>query len=168
MRRAGICLLALFVACVQLALHGLGQNVVVPSMAIITIVLLLNRWSFSDLAVYAVSMGVILESASLAPVGTHIIACLLIVLVGKVVLRQAADSDTSRGGFSVVLGICVTLAYNLAVTFSMSSSALAFGAQSLALRIAVETVYNVIGIAFGYYVILSGRESTASYRLPNR
>ena len=168
MRRVGICLAALVVGCAQLALHGLGQSAVVPSVTIVAIILLLNRWEFLDLAAFAITLGVVLESASLAPIGTHIIACLLIVLIGKVVLRQASDSDASRGGFLIVLGICVTLAYNLALIFSMSTSALTYGVQTLALRIGVETVYNVIGIAFGYYVIFAGRESTASYRLPHR
>lgn len=164
MRRFGVILLAVFMGCMQISLRGLSPHAVVPNLAIVTLVVLLNRWSFEDLAIYAISLGVVLEVAALTPTGTQIIACLLIVLVGKVVLRQA--SETSQAGFLIVLGICITLAYNLATTLALSSSVLASGIVTVMARAAVESVYNVASIAFGYFILFAGRETVGQYKLP--
>lgn len=164
MRRVGVILLAVLVGCIQISLHGVSPQAVAPNLAIVTLVVLLNRWSFEELAVYAISLGVVLEVAALTPTGTQIIACLLIVLVGKVVLRQA--TETSQAGFLIVLGVCITLAYNLATTLALSSSVLAGGLLVVAARAAVESVYNVVSIAFGYFILFAGRETVGQYKLP--
>ncbi|MCC7543104.1 hypothetical protein IT415_00100 [bacterium] len=164
MRRVGIMLLAILVGCLHLTIHGLSSSAVVPNIMIITIISFLHRWWFEDLAVFSITLGVVLEMSSLSSTGAQIIACLLIVLIGKVVLRQA--TETSQAGFLIVLGVCVTLAYNLAIFLTLSSTSLTSGITTVLLRSGLECVYNVLGIAFGHYILFAGRESTAQYKLP--
>jgi len=164
MRRVGIILLGILIGCLQLSMHGLSSNVVLPNIALVTVILLLPKWTFHDLVFLTLSIGVVLELVSASSVGTQIIAYLLIVLIGKLLLRQAVDG--SQMGFLVALGVCLTLAFNLIVSLALPAQDILQNTQLLLFRTILECVYNGIIIVLGMLFVYSRHVTKPRYRLP--
>lgn len=164
MRWVGTLICGVLIGCLQVALHGLAPAAVIPNIALITLVVLLHRWSFEDLASFALACGIILETSSAQQSGTQLIALLLIVLIGKLTLRQA--NDTGQTGLLVVIGICATIAYGLVGVLALPVTIILPATREAGLRILLEVLYNGVSIGLGLVLLNVRTPSPASYRLP--
>jgi|GEM_PF-4429040 len=145
MRRTGLIALGLALGCLQLGLRGLGVDWVIINLPLVWLVTYLNRWQFQDLAAVAIAAGIMLEIGSGLTIGTQVISLLLIVLIGKLTLNQVTEG--SQLSFSLVLGGIATVAYNLAVDFSLAPREVLGAGRSIGLRIMLEVLYTIVSIA---------------------
>ncbi len=156
MRTGWLILLALVTALLQVVLHGLGANAVVPNLPLVLIVWLAPRVSAARLSAVAVTMGLILESNSLLPFGTQLLELLIFVLAAKLILREEAES---RLGFQVALVVGATLISVGVTAASLPFSDIAQYWPTILFRGALESLYNGIII-----VLLAGLTDGRSRR----
>jgi cell shape-determining protein MreD len=67
MRRLLVILAGILIGLMQISLRGLGSEIVVPNLALVAVVFLSAKLDFSYLGTIAISLGVILELSSAAP-----------------------------------------------------------------------------------------------------
>lgn len=164
MRRVLFILLGLAVGCLQLSLHGLSIHAVVPNIALVALVAAAPSTSLSELLCLALPLGLVLEIGSLAPFGTQLLSVLIFVLATKLVLRAA--SDQQRLGYLFILLIAATAIMNIILLANMGAAIIVGSIRYLALRIALEALYN--SLLFAVWLALTQRRQTepSTYRLP--
>lgn len=164
MRRALYVCLGLGIGLVQISLHGLGIDIVVPNIALVMLVFLSVRLDFSTLGTVAVATGVILETSSAAPIGTQILGLLLVVLVSKLLLRST-DED-SRFWYLYAILISSTVGYSLALGLTLPFAEIQAHWTILIVHIGLESLYN--SVLFGFCMVVGARQvdTHKNYRLP--
>jgi cell shape-determining protein MreD len=164
MRRLLIILAGILIGLMQISLRGLGSEIVVPNLALVAVVFLSAKLDFSYLGTIAISLGVILELSSAAPVGTQILGLLLVVLVSKLLLRSSGEE--SQFWYLYALLLSCTLGYSLALGLTVPFAELQVHWGVLLGRIALECLYN--SVLFGFCTAVAARQidTKKKYRLP--
>lgn len=165
MRRSIAVALGLALGLVQICLHGFGIDVVVPNLVLVAIVFLSPRLSFASLGAVAVAAGVMLETSSAAPIGTHILGLLLLVLVAKLLLRST--DEESRFWYLYGILISGTIGYSLALGLTIPFRELQVHWGVLTTHILLECLYN--SVLFGICMAVGARQvgGQKQYRLPH-
>ncbi len=163
MRRVLFVLLGLVVGCLQLSLHGLSIQAVMPNIALVVLVAAAPSTSLAELLCLALPLGLVLEIGSVAPFGTQLLSVLLFVLATKLVLRASAGPQLS---YLFAILIVATVAMNVILLANMGLATIVGSSGHLALRIGLEALYN--SLLFAVWLALTQRRQAepSTYRLP--
>lgn len=164
MQRFGLVALGLLVGCIQLALHGMGVYAVVPSLALVVLVIVATANPFSETLWFVLPLGLTLEVSSGAPFGTQLLALLIFVMATKLLMRASVDQPQTAYVFAVL--IASTVAINVVLILNLPYETIAQNWGQLALRIGLEALYN--SVLLGVWLALTQRsqQKQPGYRLP--
>lgn len=158
-------LYAVAVALLQVSLHALGGEWVVPNLVLVFVIWNTPKYSLLSMTILILLMGIILETASLMPAGLDIMGLFLVLLVSKYVIHAGRLANTWT--FQFPLLIVATILTNIFAFATMPAGTIAQDIGYAVLRIGLEMLYNcsILLIAMAFSGQNVGRDQY--YHLPS-
>lgn len=164
MIRARIIILAIIIGLVQISLHAMDTNWVIPNLVLIFVVWFAPKLDYLPMTMLVILLSVLVEMGSLLPVGIITLSLFLVMLASKLVFRGSYDTD--KWTFQLALVAVATVVFNLIFYATLPGEAMIGRLGYAGIRILLEVLYNSVILLL--VVGLSDRriQTHQHYRLP--
>jgi cell shape-determining protein MreD len=133
-------LLAIIVALLQVSMHAIGGEWVIPNLVLIFVVWNAPKYSLTSMTGIILLMGIILEVASIMPTGLEIMELFLVLLVLRYVIHSGQANN--KWTFQIAILTIVTILTNILAYATLPAGTIAQDIGYVVLRIALELLYN--------------------------